>query len=60
MVLKGLFSDLRAAVATAAAAPASTKMSVAAVRKVEDMMVVGRECQMDALWRADVWGKGGN
>lgn len=57
-VLKGLFSALRAAVATAAA-PAITKMSVAAVRRMEGMMVVGRGFQMDALWRADVWGKAG-
>ena len=45
--------ELRAAVATAAA-PAITKMSVAAVRRVVGMMVVGRRCEVDALWCAKI------
>ncbi len=51
-VLKEALLDLMAAVATAAA-PAITKMSVAAVRRVECMMVVGRGFELDALWCAD-------
>ena len=47
-VSKGIHWGLKAAVATAAA-PAITKISVAAVRKVEGMMAVGRQLGMNAL-----------
>lgn len=51
-VLKGAFLGLRAAAATAAA-PAITKMSVAAVRRVEGIMVGGRGFEEDSLWCAE-------
>lgn len=57
--MKGTLLELMAAVATAAA-PAITKMSVAAVRRVEGMAMVGRGCEADALWRAVGWSIGGS
>lgn len=57
-VLKGARLELRAVVATAAA-PAITKMSVAAVRRVEGMMVVGRGFGSDALLCAEVYQSSG-
>ena len=57
-VLKGVFLELRAAVATAAA-PAITKISVAAIRRVEGMIVVGRGFKNDAFLCAEVQNSGG-